>query len=112
MLQRASGAHRGSGSGSEGDRTPTPKNADGAAVGSPSEASEAGESESYDDWVAHMRTVEFLRKYVRERLERREYEESDSDSPRSIDNSRIDPALHGDRGRTDRVAYPTLPPMH
>ncbi|KAK4237407.1 hypothetical protein C8A03DRAFT_44748 [Achaetomium macrosporum] len=108
MLQRASGAHRGS----EGDRTPTPKNPDGAAVSSPSEASEAGESESYDDWLAHMKTVEYLRNYVRMRLERREYEESDSDSPRSIDNSRIDPALHGDRGRTDRVAYPTLPPMH
>ncbi|SPQ22359.1 a10f55dc-fda8-4632-ad6b-291ed22835e4 [Thermothielavioides terrestris] len=107
MLQSASGARR------DGDRTPTPKAADGPAVSSPSEASEAGEGESYDDWVQHMRTVEYLRAYVRQRLERHDYEE-DSDSGRTpIDNSRIDPALHGDRDRpADRVAYPSLPPMH
>jgi hypothetical protein len=98
MLQSASGARR------DGDRTPTPKASDGAAVSSPSEESEAGEGESYDDWVHHMRTIEYLRGYVRQRLERHDYEEDS-------DNSRIDPMLHGDRGRGgDRVNYPPLPP--
>jgi hypothetical protein len=113
MLQRASGAHR------DGDRTPTPKAADGAAVSSPSEESEAGESEggTYDDWLQQMRTIEYLRGYLRHRLDRHEYEEG-SDGSRvdstatgnRVDNSRIDPMLHGDRGR-DRVNYPSLPPM-
>ncbi|KAK4157227.1 hypothetical protein C8A00DRAFT_29788 [Chaetomidium leptoderma] len=102
MLQSASGARR------DGDRTPTPKASDGAAVSSPSEESEAGEGESYDDWLQHMRTIENLRSYVRHRLERHEYDEG-SDNGR-VDNSRIDPMLHADRGR-DRVNYPSLPPM-
>jgi hypothetical protein len=101
MLQSASGARR------DGDRTPTGKGPDGAAVSSPSEESEAGESESYDDWLHNMRAVEFLRGYVRNRLERREYEEGSDDG--RVDNSRIDPMLV-DRSR-DRVSYPSLPPM-
>lgn len=104
MLQSASAARR------ESDRTPTPKAADGTAVSSPSEASEGAEGESYDDWLQHMRTIEYLRNAIRQRLDRREYEEDS-------DNSRIDPMLHGDRPAsasrpTDRVAYPSLPPMH
>ncbi|KAK4106627.1 hypothetical protein N658DRAFT_439279 [Parathielavia hyrcaniae] len=102
MLQSASGARR------DGDRTPTPntpKAPEGAAVSSPSDESEAAEGESYDDWVHHMRTIEFLRGQIRQRLERHDYEED-------ADNSRIDPMLHGDRGRSDRVTYPSLPPMH
>lgn len=110
MLQSASGARR-----SDGSRTPTPKAVDGAAVSSPSEESEAGESESYDDWLQHMRTIEYLRSYVRHRLDRHEYDDdSDSGRPESsrvVDNSRIDPMLHGDRARNDRVSYPSLPPM-
>ena len=108
MLQGAS-ARR-----ADGDRTPTPKAADGAAVSSPSDESEAGESESYDDWLQHMRTVEYLRSYVRHRLERHEYEDgSDAarpESSRMVDNSRIAPLLHADR-RSERVSYPSLPPM-
>jgi hypothetical protein len=109
MLQGVSGPRR------DGDRTPTPKAADGAAVSSPSDESEAGESESYDDWLQHMRTIEYLRSYVRHRLDRHDYEEgSDAGRPESsrvVDNSRIDPMLHADRGRPDRVSYPSLPPM-
>lgn len=84
-------------------------------MSSPSDESEAGESESYDDWLHNMRAVEFLRGYVRNRLERREYEEGSDDG--RVDNSRIDPMLvdrsvdrSADRGR-DRVSYPSLPPM-
>lgn len=105
MLQSASSARR------DGDRTPTPKVADGTAVSSPSEPSEAGDGETYEDWLQHMRTIEYLRNAIRQRLERREYEDDS-------DNSRIDPQLHADRndrndrGRSDRVSYPSLPPMH
>ncbi|KAK4043197.1 hypothetical protein C8A01DRAFT_13216 [Parachaetomium inaequale] len=102
MLQSASGARR------DGDRTPTLKAADGAAVSSPSEESESGEAETYDDWMHNVRAVEYLRAYVRHRLERREYDEGSDDG--RVDNSRIDPMLHGDRGR-DRVSYPSLPPV-
>jgi hypothetical protein len=105
MLQSAAGARR------DGDRTPTGKGPDGAAVSSPSEESEAGENESYDDWLHNVRAVEFLRGYVRNRLERREYEEGSDDG--RVDNSRIDPMLVDrsvDRSR-DRVSYPSLPPM-
>ncbi|KAK4245382.1 hypothetical protein C7999DRAFT_16371 [Corynascus novoguineensis] len=101
MLQSASGARR------DGNRTPTPKAPDGAAVSSPSEESEAGDNETYDEWLHNVRAVEFLRNYVRHRLERHDYD-SDSDDGR-VDNSRIDPALV-DRSR-DRVSYPSLPPM-
>ncbi|GAB1320603.1 pH-response transcription factor pacc-1 [Madurella fahalii] len=94
MLQSASGARR------DSDRIPTPKAGD-AAVSSPSEESEAAEGETYDDWLQHMRTIEFLRSAIRQRLERRDYEDES-------DNSRIDPMLHSDRSR---VAYPSLPPM-
>jgi len=59
-----------------------------------------------------MRTIEYLRSYVRHRLDRHEYDsDSDSGRPESsrvVDNSRIDPMLHG---RGDRVSYPSLPPM-
>ncbi len=117
MLQGASAARRVA----DGDRTPTLKGENGTAVvSSPSEESEAGESETYDDWLQHVRTVEYLRNYVRHRLERHEYEEG-SDSGRSdggrVDNSRIDPMLHGERGVVGvsrgetRVSYPSLPPM-
>lgn len=104
MLQSASG----SAARRDPDRTPTPKaagDAAGASVSSPSEESEGGgpaEGESYDDWVQHMRTIEFLRRAIRQRLERRDYVED------SADNSKIDPMLHTDRSR---VNYPSLPPM-
>ncbi|KAK3990625.1 pH-response transcription factor pacc-1 [Cladorrhinum sp. PSN332] len=107
MLQSSSHARR-TGSGSESsDGARTPKATDGtpvmSSVSSPSGDSEGPEGETYDDWLQQMRTIEYLRNAIRHRLERREYDEE-------ADNSRIDPAL-ADRGR-DRVAYPTLPPMH
>lgn len=90
------------------DGARTPKATDGptaamSSVSSPSGDSDGPEGETYDDWLQQMRTIEYLRNAIRHRLERHEYEDDQ-------DNSRIDPAL-ADRGR-DRVAYPTLPPMH
>lgn len=105
-----------------------------STVGSPTE-SESGESpESYDDWVQNMRVLETLRSYVRDRLERGDYEkrtEKDSkkdldvkDSEKGIDTSRIDPTVLDNEGSSDSVSsaaakareeiqqplYPTLPP--
>ncbi|KAL1836004.1 hypothetical protein VTJ49DRAFT_5696 [Mycothermus thermophilus] len=126
MLQRASAPTTTmSVRSSDEDRTPTPKASEhNATVGSPSDGgSEAGnETETYDDWVQHMRTIEYLRGYVRHRLERQDYEEpessaggenSSSSNNGVVDNSRIDPMLHAanERGTgRDRVNYPSLPP--
>jgi len=101
-------------------RSVTPK-AEPGVVGSPSDGSEPGEAESYDDWVQHMRVIECLRSGIRARLERHEYEES----PSPPDTSRIDPMVLGesDRQRTqaqspqiksepgpaERPLYPVLP---
>ncbi|KLU89337.1 pH-response transcription factor pacC/RIM101 [Magnaporthiopsis poae ATCC 64411] len=60
---------------SEGARTPRPSSA-AVSVSSPSSAasdSSGSEPESYDSWLQNMRTIEALREYVKERLERREY---------------------------------------
>ncbi|KAH6624981.1 hypothetical protein B0J18DRAFT_197028 [Chaetomium sp. MPI-SDFR-AT-0129] len=148
MLQSASGSS-GSHVRRDGSRTPTLRSPtssahptatgpsaaaeSGGAVSSPSEeSSEAGESESYDDWVHNMRTVEFLRNYLRHRLDHREYEESGSvaggsggrapsaSSSSSDDEGRIDPMLSsagagatsngsGSNGSGSRVSYPSLP---
>ncbi|KAK3322546.1 pH-response transcription factor pacC/RIM101 [Apodospora peruviana] len=103
VLQSASSRHA--------DRSATPKPGDHSSTpsaGSPStEESEGGESETYDDWLQHMRVIEFLRNGIRNRLERREYEEEDT--------SRIDPmVLDSDRNRpmeTSRSAPPPLYPV-
>ncbi|KAK0630729.1 hypothetical protein B0T17DRAFT_590166 [Bombardia bombarda] len=101
-------------SGSDSDRsaTATPKPAEAASsVSSPSDgSSESGETETYDDWLQHMRAIEYLRNGIRERLHRRDYEEV-------VDNSRIDPmVLDSDRqreqrgpGPVERPLYPVLP---
>ncbi|KAK4639541.1 pH-response transcription factor pacc-1 [Podospora bellae-mahoneyi] len=105
MLQAAA---RRSGSESDGARTPTAAQPGASSVSSPSGDSEGPDGETYDDWLNNMRTIEALRSAIRQRLERRDYEED-------TDNSRIDPAL-ADRSRpsppTDpgRVTYPVLPP--
>ncbi|KAL8423465.1 hypothetical protein RB596_003610 [Gaeumannomyces avenae] len=60
---------------SEGARTPRPSLA-AVSVSSPSSSasdSSGSEPESYDSWLQNMRTIEALREYVKERLERREY---------------------------------------
>ncbi|KAK4185339.1 pH-response transcription factor pacc-1 [Podospora australis] len=124
MLQ--SSAARRSGAGSESDGARTPKATDGGAalssVSSPSGESEGPEGETYDDWLQHMRTIEFLRNAIRHRLDRREYEDDS-------DNSRIDPMLNNNPSASggsgsprsggrpsppggDRVAYPSLPPIN
>jgi len=104
MLQSSA---RRSGSSESSDGARTPKATDGtpvmSSVSSPSGDSDGPEGETYDDWLQSMRTIEYLRNAIRHRLDRGEYDDDN-------DNSRIDPAL-ADRSR-DRVAYPTLPPMH
>ncbi|KAL1873447.1 hypothetical protein VTK73DRAFT_945 [Phialemonium thermophilum] len=115
LLQSANGARRpqeNSSTTSGGNSsTPTPimskaRKPSTASVGSPSGESESStEAETYDDWVQHMRVIEFLRKYVRDRLERHEYEE-DIPSWRldrmSIDSSKI---------KQERPLYPVLRPV-
>lgn len=97
VLQSASAARA-------ADRTPTPPKAESGAatsVSSPSVESEQGETESYDDWVQHMRTIECLRNGIKARLERRDYEDDGSDT------SRIDPRF---LDRQDaKPLYPVLP---
>jgi len=92
VLQSASGPRAPS------DRSVTPKSADinMSSVSSPSAESEVGEAETYDDWLSHMRTLEHLRKAIKDRLQRGEYEEDS-------DDGRIDPRL------ADKPLYPTLP---
>ncbi|KAK5664069.1 hypothetical protein OQA88_283 [Cercophora sp. LCS_1] len=92
VLQSASGSRA-------SDRAPTPKGVETgpSAVSSPSGESEAGEPDTYDDWLQHMRTIEYLRNGIRQRLEQHEYEEEDEDM------SRIDPRL-------EKPLYPSLPP--
>lgn len=82
----------------------TPKASETAS--SPSDKSDtSNEAETYDEWVQNMRTIEFIRKYVRERLERREYE----DSPKE---NRIDPlASRREKLGGEKSLYPTLPPL-
>ncbi|KAK3357511.1 hypothetical protein B0T25DRAFT_579565 [Lasiosphaeria hispida] len=98
------------------DRAPTPKAVESIAssVSSPSGESESGETESYDDWLQHMRTIEHLRHIIQSRLKHHEYEDVDV---RMADNSRIDPRfLEADRERSqqdqqqgERPLYPVLP---
>lgn len=41
--------------------------------------------ETYDDWLQHMRVIEYLRQGIRARLERQDFDEDDT--------SRIDPMV-------------------
>ncbi|KAL2124118.1 hypothetical protein VTJ04DRAFT_483 [Mycothermus thermophilus] len=124
MLQRASGMGTRH---SDGDRSPTPRASEhNAAVGSPSEggAESGNETENYDPQQA-LRTLTTLHNWVRLRLANQDYDDDSGqagtstsaagarESDNVVDNSRIDPLLHGDQaGRGDsRVNYPSLPPM-
>lgn len=91
VLQSASGARGPS------DRSATPKSGDVnmSSVSSPSAESEAGEAETYDDWLQHMRILEHLRNGIKHRLQRGDYEDEN-------DDTRIDPRL-------EKPLYPTLP---
>ncbi|KAK3504953.1 pH-response transcription factor pacC/RIM101 [Neurospora crassa] len=83
----------------EADRAPTPKASEQATVSSPSEDSETGDvngPETYDDWLQHMRVIEYLRQGIRARLERQDFDEDDT--------SRIDPMVleSSDRNQQQR----------
>ena len=87
--RRLSGGVLQSASGSRAtDRSPTPRMSDAvSSVSSPGADSEAGDADSYDDWLQQVRSIEFMRKAVRQRLDNHEYEDSDGE------DSRIDPSL-------------------
>lgn len=100
MLQSANGGRR---PGRDMDRTSTPKTESAMSVSSPSEESEgSSEAETYDEWVQHMRVIEFLRKYVRDRLHRHDYDgfRDQRDEPKFLDSGKAGP---------ERPLYPSLP---
>lgn len=116
MLQAANPGPNGRGGENE-DRTSTPRAADRESISSPSADSSAdgSEPESYDDWIQNIRTIEKLRMFIRERLEKHEYEEPSGMD--RMDRSRIDPmVLDSDKQRDEGPAlkveqplYPSLP---
>jgi hypothetical protein len=80
MLQRASNGATRMLEGSPSPPATTPKSSESAplSVGSPSSESDVSDAarereEQYDRWLEHMRTIEALREYVRDRLDRKEY---------------------------------------
>jgi hypothetical protein len=110
LLQSASSVSRRSND-EDTEMATTPRAVDNAAssVSSPSASSDNGEPpESYDDWVQHMRVLENLRKYVRDRLERGEF-----DTGSEPDTSKIDPMVldSESKSRTEKPLYPALPPL-
>ncbi|GKT88324.1 pH-responsive PacC/RIM1 [Colletotrichum tofieldiae] len=55
-----------------------------SSVGSPSSESDMSEGarereEKYDQWLENMRTIEALREYIRDRIDRREYSEESAE---------------------------------
>lgn len=102
MLQTANGGRRGAGR--DIDRAATPKASESAmSVSSPSEESESSssEAETYDEWVQHMRVIEFLRKYVRDRLQRQEFD--------AARDARMDSDMLDSKSGPERPLYPSLP---
>lgn len=116
MLQSSSG-RRGA---EERDRSATPKAAGDStspSANSPSEESEgSGDAETYDDWLQHMRVIEFLRNGIRNRLERRDYEDDDTSriDPMVLDSDRRNSSNDANRPVESRPSppqplYPVLP---
>lgn len=97
MLQRASGARRGS---EESEQAKTPK-AEPSSPSSPSDDSDNGDPESYDAWIQHVRVIEYLREAVQYRLKAGDFSESEGED----DN--IDPSLKA--AEAEKSLYPTLP---
>ncbi|KAK1996740.1 hypothetical protein LX36DRAFT_102226 [Colletotrichum falcatum] len=66
-----------------------------SSVGSPASESDMSEGarereEKYDQWLENMRTIEALREYIRDRIDRREYSEEPVDkAPKSPEASRL-----------------------
>lgn len=98
MLQRASGARHGS----EESDAPTVK----AEAESPASSAddESGEPEGYEAWLNNVRVIEYLREAIRDRLEKGEFDSSDSE-----DN--IDPSLKvvAAEPSAAKPLYPDLP---
>jgi hypothetical protein len=72
-----------------------------AAVSSPSDESDSSEPEPYESWLQNIRTIEFLREYVQERIRRRDYVDDD-------EGSRIDPMVLDDAKSVEKPLYPDL----
>jgi hypothetical protein len=72
-----------------------------SGVSSPGPESDQGDADSYDDWLQQVRSIEFMRKALRQKLDNHEYE-SDSDG----EDSRIDPSL---QPAAEQQLYPRLP---
>ncbi|KAI1170725.1 hypothetical protein F4777DRAFT_101195 [Nemania sp. FL0916] len=110
MLQRASSGPRPAVVvDREGSRTPKGPESAGSNVSSPSAESERStearerEEQAYEIWIENVRTIEFLREYVGERLKRKEYEETGSTGSNSSTDgdSPVRPP--------SQPAYPALP---
>lgn len=112
MLQTSNGGRR---AGRDMDRAATPKASESNSVSSPSDESETStEAETYDEWVQHMRVIEFLRKYVRDRLHRQDYDEAMREGMmeglRDHRDNRIDSkGFPSEKGVPERPLYPSLP---
>jgi len=110
VLQSASG-----GRASSSDRTPTPKPVDAtmSSVSSPSAESEAGEAETYDDWIQNIRLLEMMRNMIKYRLQRQDYDKDEAENGRHdahMDthmDTQIDPRL--DPRLENKPLYPNLP---
>lgn len=97
VLQSASGTRA-----SPMDRSPTPRPGD--SVGSPGGPdSDTGDADSYDDWLQQVRSIEFMRKALRQKLDNHDYEDSDGE------DSRIDPSLQPPAEQHEQQLYPRLP---
>jgi hypothetical protein len=92
----------------EGSRTPKAPESALSAVSSPSAESERStetrerEDQAYEVWLENVRTIEYLREYVNERLRRKEFDAGSPGSNSSMDtDSPVRPP--------SQPAYPALP---
>ncbi|KAI1267408.1 hypothetical protein F5Y18DRAFT_380150 [Xylariaceae sp. FL1019] len=103
MLQRASAGPRPA---HEREGSHTPKPVEASAVSSPSAESDLEtrerEDQAYEVWLENVRTIEYLREYVGDRLRRKDYE---MDSPGSSSSMDTDSPTRP----PSQPAYPALP---
>jgi hypothetical protein len=113
MLQRASTGPRPPTIVREGSQTPKASESAMSTVSSPSAESERSmetrerEEQDYEVWLENVRTIEYLREYVNERLRRKDFDagstspiRAGSDSPMDTDSPTRPPS---------QPAYPALP---
>lgn len=92
----------------EGSRTPKGHESAISAVSSPSAESERSmetrerEDQAYEVWLENVRTIEFLREYVNDRLRRKDF---DAGSPGSNSSMEVDSPVRP----PSQPAYPALP---